>query len=133
MGAKKSEKRKWKKSSPELVETFQAAVPDGPGVERRQMFGYPCAFVNGNMFTGLHEERLIVRLPEDRRAELLAVDGASVFEPMKGRPMRQYVVVPPMILGDAKALRAWMRRARDYAASLPAKAKKSAKPPKKRT
>lgn len=133
MAAKKASKRKWNKSSAQLAETFQAAVPDGPGVERRQMFGYPCAFVNGNMFTGLHEERLIVRLPEQQRAELLALDGAAVFEPMKGRPMREYVVVPPAILDDETTLRTWMRRARDYAASLPAKVKKSAKPSRKRT
>lgn len=132
MATKKGSRRKWKKSSPQLVETFQTAVPDGPGVERRQMFGYPCAFVNGNKFPGLHEERLIVRLPEGQRAELLAADGAAVFEPTKGRPMREYVVVPPAMLDDEKALRTWMRRARDYAASLPAKVKKSAKPANKR-
>ena len=42
-------KGKWKKSPPELVATFDAAIAGKPGVERRQMFGYPCAFLNGNM------------------------------------------------------------------------------------
>ncbi len=45
----------WKKSSPALIAYFDKALPDDPRVERRQMFGYPCAFVNGQLFTGLHQ------------------------------------------------------------------------------
>ena len=35
----------WKKSPAALVEAFDAVVP-APPAERRQMFGYPAAFVN---------------------------------------------------------------------------------------
>ena len=38
-------KRKWQPSSPELIACFDACLPHAAGVERRQMFGYPCAFV----------------------------------------------------------------------------------------
>ena len=51
----------WRKSSPELIAAFDAALPDDRRVQRRKMFGYPCAFTGGNMFTGLHQENLIVR------------------------------------------------------------------------
>ena len=51
----------WKKVPAELARRFEAALPEAEGVERRQMFGCPCAFVNGNMFAGLHEDRLILR------------------------------------------------------------------------
>ena len=88
----------WKKSSTALVEAFHPALPGDGRVERRQMFGYPCAFVNRNMFTGLHEENLVVRLDADARAELLRVKGARAFEPMPGRVMREYVAVPPASL-----------------------------------
>ena len=44
------------KSPPELVAAFAAAVPQAPGVVQKPMFGCPCAFVNGNMFTGLFEQ-----------------------------------------------------------------------------
>jgi len=90
------------------------------------MFGYPCAFVGGNMFAGLHEERLVVRLAEDAREELRAIAGAKVFEPMKGRPMAEYTVVPPAMHGRLADLRKWLKRALDYGASLPAKATKKA-------
>lgn len=85
------------------------------------MFGYPAAFVGGNMSTGLHQDAWMVRLPEGARAELLALDGARVFEPMAGRPMREYVVLPPSVVGDDAALDLWVARSIAYAASLPAK------------
>ena len=84
----------WEKSSERLIEAFYAAVPDDDRVERRKMFGFACAFVNGNMFTGLHQRDMIVRLPEDGRAELLEMPGTNLFEPMAGRVMREYVAVP---------------------------------------
>lgn len=55
----------WKKVPPELSKRFDAALPAAADVQRRQMFGCPCAFVNGNMFAGLHENRLLVRAPEE--------------------------------------------------------------------
>ncbi len=112
----------WKKASPELVATFESVLPGAPA-EPRKMFGYPCAFVNGNMFMGLHEERLILRLGDDERAKLLAVKGAVTFEPMKGRPMREYVVVPPSVLKDGAALRGWVKKSLAFAESLPKKTK----------
>ena len=111
----------WRKSPPELIVAFDAALPDDRRVQRRKMFGYPCAFTGGNMFTGLHQENLIVRLPEDERARLLREPGAAIFEPMPGRQMKEYVTVPAEVIEDREALRGWMTVALDYAASLPAK------------
>ena len=48
---------------------------------RRQMFGYPAAFVGGNMVTSPHLDRWVVRLPDDAREELLAIDGSTPFLP----------------------------------------------------
>jgi hypothetical protein len=59
----------WEKSPESLIEAFHEALPDDDRIERRKLFGFPCAFVNGNMFTGLHQRDMIVRLPEDARAE----------------------------------------------------------------
>jgi len=115
----------WKKAPQTLVDTFTASLPDDPRVERRQMFGYPCAFTGGQMFTGLHEDRMIVRLDEAGRAELLLREGAQVFSPMPGRVMREYVVFPPQTTVEER--RAWLVRSLDYAASLPAKVGKGKK------
>lgn len=114
---------KWSTSPPELVELFDAVMPGPPAVTRK-MFGYPAGFVNGHMFAALHEHRFIVRLGESDRAELLAVEGAHAFEPMAGRPMREYVVVPPALLSP-EAVAPWVERAFAHAAGLPPKQPKS--------
>ena len=116
----------WTKSPVWLVEAFDAALPSDPDIERRQMFGYPAAFVGGNMATGLFKEQLIVRLPEERRATLLAEPGSAPFEPMPGRPMKEYVVVSPALVLDARELKRWIAEAAAYAASLPARARQTA-------
>jgi TfoX/Sxy family transcriptional regulator of competence genes len=123
---------KWRKSPEHLIATFDAVVPvDAPGVERRKMFGYPCAFVNNNMFMGLHQENMILRLPEDARATLAGYDGGGPFEPMPGRVMREYAKVPPEILEDETELTAWVGRSLAYASALPPKQKKQRKSRKK--
>lgn len=120
---------KWRKSPPDLIAAFGAAFP-GPPAERRQMFGYPAGFVNGNMFTGLHQENWMVRLGEADRVALLKKAGAKPFEPMPGHRMKEYIVMPSAIVSDPKALETWLGKAVAYAATLPPKAGK-AKTPKK--
>src|SRR5712691_3591079 len=114
----------WKKSSPALIELFSRVAPGAPA-EQRKMFGYPAAFVDGHMFIGLHQDDFILRLPEDARAELLEKKGARVFEPMPGRPMKEYVVAPAALIKDEGALRKWISRSLQYARSLPPKKAKS--------
>jgi TfoX/Sxy family transcriptional regulator of competence genes len=116
----------WSKSPQELVEVFEAVMPGFPAVARK-MFGYPAGFVNGNMFMGLHEHRFVVRLPEGERAELLGLEGAETFEPMAGRPMREYVVVPATLAADPARLEPWVAKALAYAAALPPKAPRDPK------
>jgi TfoX/Sxy family transcriptional regulator of competence genes len=113
----------WSKSPPELIEVFESVMPGPPAVARK-MFGYPAGFVNGNMFMGLHEHRFVLRLPEEERTRLLAIRGAETFEPMAGRPMREYVVVPASLLADPEGLEAWVAKALAYVAAMPPKAAK---------
>jgi len=116
---------KLERSPPWLIERFDELTAGTPG-ERRQMFGYPCGFLNGQLFCGLFAASMFVRLGDEDRRKLLEVEGARVFEPMAGRPMREYVVVPKSLIEDAAAMRGWLARSAAYAASLPPKAKKSA-------
>src|SRR5580704_15021190 len=112
---------KWHKSPDALVQAFDHCLPVVAGVERKAMFGYPCAFINGHLFCGLHQDRIIVHLPEARRDALVA-EGASVFEPMPGQAMREYVLVPAEIVQDREALRALLGEALAHASSLAPKA-----------
>jgi len=114
---------RWRKSPPELVALFEAVLAGEPQAERRQMFGYPAAFVNGNLATGLHQADWMVRLGEPDRAAL-AAQGGRPFEPMQGRPMREYVVLPKAVLSERRALAGWIRRGIAYTAALPAKTAK---------
>lgn len=111
---------KWRPSPEKLVQSFKESTMALSDVEHRQMFGYPCTFVNGNMFTGLHQESMIVRLPEKKREELIALGGKQ-FSPWPGRVMREYVSLPASILNDRKALHSWLAESLSYARSLPAK------------
>jgi TfoX/Sxy family transcriptional regulator of competence genes len=106
-----------------LVETFQRAIGELPDVQPRPMFGYPAAFTRTQMFASLFQDKMILRLSEADRAAL-ARDGARPFEPMPGRPMREYVVVPDAVRASPATLRAWLTKAHAYAASLPPKKKR---------
>jgi TfoX/Sxy family transcriptional regulator of competence genes len=122
---------KMQKSPPELEKTFDEAFPDDPRAERRKMFGFPAGFVNGNMFGGLFENDVVLRLGESDRQTITAQHGAEAFQPM-GRPMTGYVTVPASIRGEPARLREWVKRAFDYGASLPPKEKKGPKTAKRR-
>lgn len=116
----------WEKPTAQTIAVFDSVVPKHAKVECRKMFGSPVAFANGNMFLGLHENRMILRLGEKERERFIAGFDARIFEPMAGRPMREYVVVPETLHGDLAGLQSWCDRALDYALSLPPKAAKKA-------
>jgi TfoX/Sxy family transcriptional regulator of competence genes len=116
----------WRKSPEELQERFAAAVAGIEGLEQRKMFGYPAGFIGGNMTTGLHQESWIVRLPADERTRLLD-KGWSTFEPMAGRPMREYLALPNEVIDDPDQARAWVERAAAYVRTLPPKAPKGSR------
>ena len=113
------------KSSPELIEFFTNALPRDPDVEHKKMFGYPTCFVKGNMFTGLHGSSMTLRLGEEKRQEFIGNYNAHLFEPMPGRPMREYVVVPTEVLADTGLLAIWLQESLTYVRSLPIKEKKT--------
>jgi TfoX/Sxy family transcriptional regulator of competence genes len=115
------------KPTEETKELFASLVPDHPRVTERPMFGQRSAFVNGNMFMGIFGQDLLLRLPEQDREAVIAA-GGSLFEPMAGRPMREYVVLPPAWLARPTTLKKWVARSLDHAEALPPKTS----PPKKK-
>lgn len=114
------------KSPPALVERFRAILDRYPDAQQRQMFGYPAAFVGGNMATSLFADRWIVRLPADE-VDAAKAAGASDFEPMPGRPMKGFVAVPAADVGDDAHIAGWVERGLAVAASMPAKQPKAPK------
>lgn len=114
---------KWKPAPAPLVSLFAGAIGSLPAVEAKKMFGYPAAFLNGNMMAGLFQDQMILRLSAPDRDALLRT-GGTPFAPM-GRTMREYVVVPETVLDSAKDLGAWLRKSASYVGSLPAKQPKA--------
>jgi TfoX/Sxy family transcriptional regulator of competence genes len=116
---------KFTKSSPELVERFRSVIERraAPDITTKQMFGYPCAWIGGNMVTGLFAEEWWVRVSEPDRDALLELPGAHPFEPMPGRSMGRYVVLPADVAASDNALDPWLTRAIEFTRTLPPKNK----------
>ncbi|HLQ65086.1 MAG TPA: TfoX/Sxy family protein [bacterium] len=113
---------KWTKAPPELVARFAALLEGVPDTQTRKMFGYPAALVRGHLFAGVFQEDMFVRLSADDCAQFMKIPGARPFEPMPGRAMRGYVVVPPPVLASPR-VRGWLEKAVAHAKSLPRKAR----------
>ena len=110
------------KSPAALVDRFEWLVPRlAPDVERRKMFGYPALFVGGNLATGLFGSEWMIRLPDAEREAVFALPGGGPFEPMPGRAMNGYALLPPAVVADDTELEAWVLRAIEHVRAMPAK------------
>jgi TfoX/Sxy family transcriptional regulator of competence genes len=119
---RKFEAMDWKKSPPEIVAAFEKARPSDAKVTARPMFGYPALFLNGNMFAGTFQDKIVVRFGEDRT--IAGAKTAQQFEPMPGRAMKGYLVAPPAVVKSPAKLRAWVAHAYAHAKTLPPKKKR---------
>lgn len=114
----------------ETVRHFQAGLPNDARCAPGKMFGHPCAFTGGQMFYGTYAQTLVARVGEARAAALIAADSKlRTFEPMPGRPWREYIQWDPTAhrLDEAAV---WIREALEHTASLPPKAER--KPSKRK-
>lgn len=115
---------KWKKGSPELGKLLEASLL-GITCDRKMMFGSPVFLINRNMFAGVHEDNIFLRLPEaDKKQLFKQYPEAKPFEPLKGRIMKEYVVLPKSLYSDKDAFREWLIRSHAFALSIPPKPKK---------
>jgi TfoX/Sxy family transcriptional regulator of competence genes len=114
------------KPSEQAKASFQKLVPLDPAVSTRPMFGNLSAFVNGNMFCGLFGEDLFVRVSDEDQAKIRK-QGGKAFEPMPGRAMTGYVVLPGGWQKKPDAMRTWIVTALSWSRGLPPKGAKVAK------
>jgi hypothetical protein len=118
---------KMDKSPPELVARFDelAALVAGDS-ERKPMFGYPSCQARGYMFMSLFRDHLVLRLGGDDLAAFTERYGDHPFEPMAGRRMTGFVLVPSELTGSDD-VEDWVHRARAGVDLMPAKKPKPAK------
>jgi TfoX/Sxy family transcriptional regulator of competence genes len=93
------------------------------GITERKMFGGLAFMVNGNMFIGVADDDLMVRVGPDAHGDALERPHARPMD-FTGRPMKGYVFVGPSGCRTRKALEAWTDRGLTFALTLPKKIKK---------
>ena len=86
-----------------IVEEILETSPAKSGA----MFGMPCLKINGKAFAGFYQGAMVFKLGAPHHGTALALAGAHLFDPMGGRPMKEWVEVP-----SAQARR-WPELARD--------------------
>src|SRR6266702_1061147 len=109
------------RSNEDSKEFFRSILPDDPRVTIRPMFGNIAAFVNGNRCTGLFVDDLFVRESEENRKELVEKKGASLLEQLKGKPMKEYVVIPKAWRNQPETVHLWVSQSLDWTSRLPPK------------
>ena len=75
--------------------------------QRGAMFGMPCLKQGGKAFAGYYKGAMVFKLGGASHTRALALNGAHLFDPMGGRPMKEWVVVP------AEHASQWLSLARD--------------------
>jgi TfoX/Sxy family transcriptional regulator of competence genes len=118
---------KWTKAPEALVDQFNQLITGLPETESRKMFGYPCAFSSNQMFFGVFQSNLFLRLSESDRKTFIEKFRTKLFEPMPGRPMREYALVPELLLNTPAELKTWIEKSRIYVSQLPVKPQKAKK------
>jgi TfoX/Sxy family transcriptional regulator of competence genes len=108
----------WPKASVEKEALLDDLVQGLP-CEKKRMFGAPCFFAKHSMFTGVFAEDIFIRLPDQERSRFVKENkGAKTFEPVEGRKMGEYLIVPHALLKNKDAVRQWLRISFEYASTL---------------
>lgn len=109
---------KMEKPDPQVLASVEAVMAGLP-VYRRPMFGTVSWFVeeNAQMLGCVWGVDLNIRVGAEDARSLIASGKATPFDPMGGRPMREYVLVPASTLRPA-ALRKWIARAIEFTSAL---------------
>ena len=90
------------------------------GVVERRMFGGLVFMVRGNMYCGIEQDRLMLRVGPDQYAAALVQPYAGIMD-FTGRPLRGFVIVQPAGFANDAALQEWVNRALAFVQTLPAK------------
>jgi TfoX/Sxy family transcriptional regulator of competence genes len=108
------------KANEQVKAAFQKLLPPDSSVMTRPMFGNLSAFVNGNMFAGVFGDGLFVRVSDEDQAKIKK-QGGKPFEPMPGRAMTGYVMLPAGWQKKSDAARDWIATALAWSKTLPPK------------
>jgi TfoX/Sxy family transcriptional regulator of competence genes len=115
----------WQKANKGMIALLEKQMLNYPA-DRRFMFGSPTFFVKGNMFAGVHQNTIILKLSEpDLSAILKKFEEVKRFTPMNGHVMKGYAAIPENIASQPLVLDEWLVKSFKYASSLPPKIAKT--------
>ncbi len=76
-------------------EFFNSLAEEIPNVKPGKMFGALCLKTsNGKSTAMIWKGDIVVKLSGDSFKEAMSLDGSKLFEPMEGRPMKEWVQIP---------------------------------------
>jgi hypothetical protein len=118
----------WAQKDDALIERVDGLLAAAP-VRRKNMFGSSAWFLESNdmMFAGAWGEAIMVRVGAERTSSLIDAGEAEPFDPMGGKPMREYVLLNSERIAEDDVLLNWLDVASDFAGALPPKQKKPRK------
>jgi TfoX/Sxy family transcriptional regulator of competence genes len=103
-----------------LAGRMRRIVGGKPGVAEKRMFGGVAFMLNGNMFTGVIKDELLVRVGLAGHDEAVPQPHARPMD-FTGRRMVGFVQVRPEGFADQASLGRWLERGIRFASGLPAK------------
>ena len=117
-----------------LKDLLEQASAELPEVTQRRMFSAAGFFVRGKAYCMVWDGRIVLKVADDALfAQLLAMPGATRFQPMPGATaMGYWVCVSEALHDDLDALRPWVEHAHRLGFTAPAK-KPARKPARKPT
>ncbi len=111
----------WERPSEALLELLKDNL-EGVECEMRKMFGQYAFFMNGNMFCGVHQSNLFLRLAQEDVAEEMSLHPElKRFEPREGMVMKEYLQTPPEFAENRNSFRGLLTKSIEYARRLPPK------------
>jgi hypothetical protein len=74
---------------------FNELTTEIPDVKPGKMFGALCMKTpNGKSAAMFWKDNIVVKLQGDELIEAMSLDGTQLFEPMEGRPMKEWIQIP---------------------------------------
>ena len=76
-------------------ELFNQLTHEIPDVKPGKMFGALCMKTpNGKSAAMFWKDNIVVKLSGDNLQEALSLSGTKLFEPMEGKPIKEWVQIP---------------------------------------
>ena len=87
---------KMPKVGPDTVARFEKLADEfaSSGAKKGSMFGMPVLKAKDKVFAGTFGDAMTFKLGADELSRALKLEGVEPFEPMKGRAMKEWVLVP---------------------------------------